>query len=114
MEQSTNLKKFYNIQKLDYTQVQKEFTKSIHENVFRTNLDYLLANAEFYKFNKHVWRMRPDYFCADIYKHSFVYPVILLTNKLKSIFEFIPENLPENVVVTPTLKSIIKILKFKI
>ena len=114
MEQSTNLKKFYNIQKLDYIKVQHEFTRSIHENVFRTNLDYLLINSSFYNFDKNTWKMRPDFFCADIYEHSFLYPIILLTNKLKSVFEFVPEKLRDNVIVTPSIQSITRILNFKI
>jgi hypothetical protein len=113
MKQTTSLSKFYNIQRLDFTKIQKEFTKSIHENVFHVNLDYLLMNSEFYDFNKNVWKMRPDYFCADIYKNSFIYPIILLCNKLKSVFEFVPEKLQNNIIVTPKLESITKILKFK-
>ena len=114
MQQSSNLKQFYDIQPIDFKLILKEFTKSIHENIFELNRDHLFLNSDLVKFNQTTWKMRPDYFCADYYEHYFIYPVILRCNNLKTIFEFVPENLHEQYIIAPRLKNIIQILRFRL
>lgn len=112
MRQTSNLSTHFSIQPIDYKSIILEFNKTIHENRFIINLDYLLNtdNFEYVDFSKDVWTLRPDFFCADHYEHPFIYPVILLANNLKTIFEFIPDNIPDNLIIAPKINKIIKIL----
>ena len=112
MKQTSDLGTHYDIQPMDYKSIFNEFTKSVHNNRFIINLDYLLYtdNFDYVDFSKDVWTFRPDYFCADHYDHSFVYPVILLVNGIKTIFEFIPDNISDNRIIAPKINKIIKLL----
>ena len=110
MEENSNLKQFYDSQPMIYNNILKEFTKSIHKNVFIINKDILLLNCDLINFNKGSWNMRPEYFSLDHYKHSFVYPVVLLANNLKSIFEFTQSNIRDNYIIAPKLTTITNLL----
>jgi len=112
MIQTSDLKTHYTVQPMDYKAIFTEFNKTVHENRFMINLDYLLLgdNFEYVDFSKDVWTLRPEYFCADHYEHSFIYPVVLLANNLKSIFDFTPDNIPDNLIIAPKLNKIIKLL----
>ena len=112
--QTSNLDKHYNNVPIDYQVVIKEFNKTIYDNIFKINKEFLLLNSDLIQFNTDNWKMRPEFFCDDHYKHPQIYPVILLANNLKSIFEFIPENLRENYIIAPKLRAIIKILQQRI
>jgi hypothetical protein len=92
-----------NIKKLN-----NEFNKSIFENKFFNNLDYLLSNSGNTEF-KQSWVLNPQKFCLETYSTYEVYPVILLVNKLNTMFEFKPERL-KNEIITPSLLSIYKVL----
>lgn len=112
MQQTSDLNTYHTIQPIDYKSIISEFNKSIHENRFITNLDYLLYrdNVKYVDFSNDVWNMRPDFFCVDHYNHAFIYPVILLVNNLKTIFNFIPENFKDNLIIAPKINKIIKVL----
>ena len=110
-EQTSNLKRYYQEQSIDYQLIIEEFNKTIYENIFRINKDFLLLNSQLVDFNTDNWKMRPEFFCDDHYKHPFIYPVILLANNLKSIFEFLPENLRENYIIAPKLIAITALLE---
>jgi hypothetical protein len=110
MDQTSNLQNFYDLQSTDYKAIFKEFNKPITENRFLINLDYLLYNCDNVDFSKDVWNMRPEYFCAEHYGHPFIYPVILLTNNLKSIFEFKSDRFINTKVAAPKINKIIKTL----
>jgi hypothetical protein len=110
MEQTSNLQDFYLIQPTDYIAIFEEFNKPITENRFLINYDYLLDDCNNIDFSKDVWIMKPEYFCADHYNHPFVYPVILLANNLKSIFEFKPNKFIDNKIAAPKINKIIKVL----
>lgn len=107
---SSNLQQYHDLQPIDYKSIIREFTKTIHENRFIINKEYLLRNCKNIEFNKDVWIMRPEFFCADHYDHPFLFPIILLVNNLKSIFEFLPENISNNYIKAPKINSVIKIL----
>jgi hypothetical protein len=107
---SSDLQQYYDSQPIDYKSIIKEFTKSIHENRFVINKKYLLQNSSNVEFNKDIWIMRPEFFCAEHYGHPFLFPVILLVNNLKSIFEFKPVNVIDNHIKVPKINSVIKIL----
>lgn len=112
MRQTSDLSSHYSMQPIDYKSIVSEFNKTIHENRFIINLDYLLdeSNFDYVDFSKDVWYLRPDFFCADYYEHPYIYPLILLTNNLKTIFEFIPDNIPDNLIIAPKVNKIIKLL----
>jgi hypothetical protein len=108
---SSNLQQYYDSQPIDYKSIVREFNKTIHENRFFINKEYLLRNCKDIKFNKDVWIMRPEFFCSDHYGHPFLSRIILLVNNLKSIFEFIPENVTNNYIKAPKINSVINILQ---
>ena len=112
MKQTSDLNTYFSIQPIDYKSIVSEFNKTIHDNRFIINLDYLLyeQNFDYVDFSKGVWSLRPDFFCADHYEHPHIYPLILLVNNLKTIFEFIPENIPNNLIIAPKISKIIKLL----
>jgi|SRR6056297_661867 len=111
---TSNLKKHYQSQPYDYQLIIKEFNKTVYDNIFRINKDFLLLNSQLVEFNTDNWKMRPEFFCDDHYKHPYIYPVILLANNLKSIFEFLPENLRENYIIAPKLIAITRLLENRI
>jgi len=114
VDQTSNLKKHYNSQPIDYQLIIQEFNKTIYENIFHINKDFLLLNSELVTFETDKWKMRPEFFCDDHYKHPFIYPVILLANNLKSLFEFVPENLRQNYIIAPKLNAITRLLQNRI
>ena len=97
------LKTPQNIRKLN-----REFTGNIFENKYFINLEYLLSDSIPVNFS-HSWICNPQNFCLDQYSVYEVYPVILLVNKVNSMFEFRPENL-KNIVISPSIDSIYKVL----
>jgi hypothetical protein len=111
MEQTSNL---LVDQPFDYQLISKEFNKSIHDNVFYMNKDYLLLNCYLIKFTKEIWRYRPELFCADYYELPLLYPVILMINSLNSIFEFKPENLKRQQIIAPKFRTIQNCLRNRI
>jgi hypothetical protein len=109
MIQSSNLKDFYDMQPTDYNSIFIEFNKPISENRFLINYEYLIKDYNKVPFSKDVWNMRPDFFCAEYYDHPFFYPVILLSNNLKTIFEFTHTKLKYNI-IAPKIENVIMIL----
>ena len=85
-----------------------EFNGNIFENKYFTNVDYLLDNSTTTKF-KQQWNLNPHKFCYENYSISELSPVILLVNKLNSMFEIKSENL-KGLIITPSLSSIFKVL----
>jgi len=112
MEQTSNLA--VDNHRSDYQLISKEFNKSIHDNVFYMNKDYLLLNCKLVPFSKEIWKYRPELFCAEYYEVPLIYPVIIMINKLKSIFEFLPENLKRRKIISPTLYAIEECLRNRI
>lgn len=107
---TSNLQQYYKSQSIDYRSIVSEFIKSIHENRFIINKQYLLKNSINVKFDQDIWIMRPEFFCTDHYGHPFLSSIILLVNNLKSIFEFKPENFSTGYIKAPKINSIINIL----
>lgn len=111
---TSNLIKHYNNIPIDYQVLLEEFNKTIYDNIFKINKDFLLLNSDLVSFSVDNWKMRPEFFCMDYYDHPQIYPVILLVNGLKTIFEFTPNNLRDNYIIAPKLRAIIKILQQRI
>jgi len=109
MRQTSNLIDHYQIQSFDSQKIFKEFKKSIHDNVFHVHKDSLLLNCDLVPFDHENWKFRPDLFCLNYYEQPNFFPVILICNKLKSRFEFLPENFPtsRNLIISPKHGKII-------
>jgi hypothetical protein len=89
----------------------QEFSKSIFDNVFYRNRQFLRLSSDIVKFEKNIWEYNPQQFCLDQYSIVHIYPIILLINNLKSLFEFTSEKLNYQI-YAPTKSSIISILTF--
>ena len=108
---STNLQYAYS-QGLSYDvrRLLAQFVKPIYSNVFYQNRDALKNGADLVDFNKNVWLNYPLQFCQDHYKQQYLYPVILLVNNLGSIYDFLPNNVSNNKIIAPQLKTIVSVL----
>lgn len=94
-----------------------EYEKQLPFNRFYIYREYLLNHADtrLIKFDKNRWNLRPHLFCYDIYSDSdqYLYPIILTVNNIKSMHEFKPESFKDQVIYTPTINLIQKILTKK-
>lgn len=94
-----SFEQYFTEQPADVSDIFKEFSKPILNNVFFTNIAALRLDSDFYEFTNDRWSQRPTLFCADVYHEPLLYPVILLVNNIKSFLEFTPERF------TPTIKN---------
>ena len=91
--------------------IHDEFNKNIFENKYFINLEFLLSSSYTVDF-KQTWQLNPQKFCYDEYEIPELYPVVLMVNRLNSMFEFKSDTL-KNKIVTPPLMVIYKILSLK-
>jgi len=110
--QTSNLNVHFKQLSTNTNRIVEEFTKPIHLNVFSRNKESLLLNCEVVFFEKDNWKMRPDIFCMEHYKDPYFYPVVLMINKLGSVFEFVPDNLIKGLIIAPIRRKMIKLLDF--
>jgi hypothetical protein len=108
--QKTDMLSAFSLYPTDKIKLIEEFSKPIHNNVFFNNLEILQQDSEFILFNVEKWNMRPEVFCQDKYNESHFYQVILLVNNIKSIFDFIPDNFVDRIILAPKYQQIIKLL----
>lgn len=113
--QVVSLIDYFSQQSLDVKSVFREFARPILENVFFTNLAALRLESNYYEFNNDNWYQKPTVFCLDVYDEPLLYPVIMLTNNIKTFFEFTPERFAQTVknqriIIAPYKDIIIKIL----
>ena len=90
-----------------------EFEKPIHQNIFFRNIEQIQLQSTPVEFNSEKWFMRPELFCKDHYSQPFLYQIILLVNNIKSVFEFIPDNFQERIIIAPHLYEIKKLLSYQ-
>ncbi len=87
-----------------------EYKKLTYLNTFFIHKDYFINHKEtkLTDFNNSRWVMKPHLFCAEIYSNidQYVFPVILTVNNIKSIMEFIPDNLQNRKIITPSINII--------
>ena len=107
---TTNLINSYNKSPLLYKQILKEYTKSIIDNVFFQNLEYLYTNSDLVRFSNDMWIQRPEMFCIDYYGHSEISPIILTCNRLSTFFLFTIDNFKDSLIIAPREKNIIKLI----
>jgi len=108
MSINANLAREINNTSQNIRKIYAEFNGNIFNNKFYINLDYLIESSVKVNF-KHNWLYNPHKFCLDQYGVFELYPIILLVNNVKSIFEFKPDKL-DNVVISPSYNSIYKVL----
>jgi len=113
---SANLSLLLDIKSKNRSIIDSEFTNHFNgdsplSNKFRINISSLLDtdNFSYVKFTDDKWLYSPDLFCLDYYGSTEYWPVILLVNKLKSRFEFKPNNLENNLIVAPSSTLITRV-----
>jgi hypothetical protein len=108
---TSNLLKHFRFQSPYIKKVFEEYKKPILSNAFFNNIDMLIENSELIKFDRNEWNYRPDIFCNDYYDEPYLYPIILTVNNIPTIFQFIPENFLENIILAPTMMIILKLIE---
>ena len=112
MEQITDLKQYFNTFSIDKTKIIEEFKKPLNENVFFRNLTTLQSSSELVLFDNDRWYMRPEVFCKDQYEEPYYYQIVLLVNNIKTIFDFVPENFIDRIIIAPYPKDILKLISY--
>jgi hypothetical protein len=109
MTTTANLIKEFDSITTDSKIIMYEFAKPLYKNIFFRNKEYLVENSKEKDFNKHVWDKNPQKFCLEEYDNPLIFPIILLVNDIRSIFEFTREKMNSKI-ITPTRIAIINIL----
>lgn len=111
---TSDISSFFKQLPADVKNVLKEYDKTIIENRFFKNKEYLLnhSSTKQIKFDKNRWEFCPHIFCLDNYgeDYQYLYPVILTVNTIKSMFEFIQDNFNDLLIYKPSLDSIRTVL----
>jgi hypothetical protein len=87
----------------------EEFEKNIFENTFFVNLEYLISNSLQVNF-KTVYEQNPHKFCLDYYSSPEMYPIILLVNNIRSIFDFKASKL-QNIILAPDILDVYSLIR---
>jgi hypothetical protein len=93
--------------------VLEEYKKPIFENKFFKHIEYLTNDKQIKKvlFDKSRWEMRPYMFCYDTYgeDYQYLHPVIMTVNKIRSVHDFLPDNVEDSLIITPSIEAIQKV-----
>lgn len=108
---TTNLRAYYQQQPAVIEDIIANFAKTPMMNKYFRNKAGLVYKAPTVKFSNHNWRENPLAFCRDQYNEQLLYPLILMCNNLGSIYEFIPDNLP-NGIIAPDQNVIARIAAY--
>jgi len=89
--------------------IKKEFNKPIIQNMFFQNIEYLRQESMVYPF-KPKYTFSPQSVCVDAYGESAkdMYPIILLVNNCRSIFEFTREKVKD--IIVPKYDAIVNVI----
>jgi len=79
-------------------------------NMYRLNLQSLLTDFANVEFSDSAWTYNPKLFCTDYYRDPDLFPIILLVNKLKSMFDFKATNLTNSLIKAPNADLIYHLL----
>lgn len=112
MEQITDLPQYFQTFSSDKRKIIEEFKKPINSNVFFNNIDLLQTNSNLISFDNDRWYMRPEVFCKDQYNEPYYYQVVMLINNIKTIFEFVPDNFVERIIIAPFPKYIKRLISY--
>ena len=110
--QKTDFIKYFDSFSTDKNKIIAEFKKPIHQNVFFNNIEILQDNSDYILFNVEKWYMRPEVFCSDQYKEPYFYQIIMVVNNIKSIFEFVPDNFIDRIIIAPYRNQVLSLLSF--
>jgi len=113
MRTSSNLKYHFSSFSSDAKEIYIEFSKSPHTNIFLKNKSSLLENADVVPFNQQSWISNPMQFCLDHYGYVHFYQIILISNNIKTIYEFNKDEL-NNIIYAPLSNIILSILSFNL
>ena len=99
----------------DLVNIQSQFNNpnSPTYNIFVSNLDMLKNGAKRVLFNVDKWVYNPEIFCIDYYKDGNLALPLMLTNGIKSRFEFKPDNFTNTEILAPFIDDIYKLLSFR-
>lgn len=113
---TTEILDFFERSPTNVKRILREYDKDIYNNIFYINKQVLRDNSSYVKFNKEKWIMRPHLYAAERYGDSnqYVYPVLLTVNNIGTLYDFKPENFPMDVIVTPHLSTIFRVLSFRL
>ena len=110
--QVTDLIQYFETFSTDKVKIIEEFKKPINSNVFFNNIDLLQSNSDLIIFDNDRWYMRPEVFCKDQYNEIVYYQIVLLVNNIKTIFEFIPDNFVNRIIIAPYPKYIKRLISY--
>jgi len=103
------------LQAPDLTNILAQFNKPNGPlyNVFVNNLELLKTNATLIKYDISLWDFNPEKFCYDYYNNENLAQIIMLTNGIRSRFEFLPKNFSKSEIIAPFIDDIYKLLTFR-
>lgn len=106
--QESFLPHFYKNKSRNIKFINNEFSKPIFLNRFYANIDGLIYNSKKVEFNNNKWVQNPQKFCLDHYEKQDYYKIILLVNRISSMFLFDRDNLKDGLIIAPYERSILK------
>lgn len=112
MRSSSNLDRYYLSIPSNARNILNEFGNSPHSNLIFKNKKGLIYHAELVDFDDNSWNFNPQKFCVDHYGSQFYYPIILVCNELKSIFQFNTKNI-KGKIIAPQAQTIASVLTFE-
>jgi len=103
------------LQSQDLTNILDQFNKPNGPiyNIFVNNIDLLRTNSSLVRYNISAWDFNPEKFCVDYYKNENLAQVVMLTNGIRSRFEFLPKNFTNAEIIAPFIDDIYKLLSFR-
>jgi hypothetical protein len=113
MISSSNLTEFLNQLPSLVKDVLEEYDKPIFENKYFKYREYLTedTHSETVLFNKSQWERRPYMFCHDVYgeDYQYLHSVIMTLNKIRSVHDFLPDNIKNSLIIKPSLDALNKV-----
>lgn len=106
----TDIIQEWNSLPINISNIYDEFKKSILNNRFFQNKQYLIDNSRLIRFDNDKWFLRPEYFSQSIYGDHNYYLVVLLVNNITSRFNFRRESFKDGVIYAPSKESIDRVL----
>jgi len=99
----------------DLIHIQSQFnnTTTPINNKFLTNLEMLKNGAKRVLFNVDKWIYNPELFCIDYYKDGNLALPLMITNGIKSRFEFTPKSFANTEIHAPFIDDVYKLLTFR-
>jgi len=88
------------------TIIDNEFKKSLDQNIFYINMEYLILNSRDERF-KQEWELSPKKASLDLYSNQYLYKILLMVNNCSTISDFTMDNL--QYVKAPEISAIRKL-----